>query len=152
MSGNCLLGRKHAVLATKQMPGNCLLGSKTNVRKFSSWQHAVLATKQLSGNCFLGSKTNVRKLSSWQQNKCQQIVFLIACSPLGSKTLQVTSPILHFFRASDTLHTHRKLPAVSDLATMLGDTKTLPSQAAGCEQRSDDAWRHENVTIASCRL
>ena len=34
----------------------------------------------------------------------------------------------------------RKLVAVGNLATMLGDTITLPSQACGREQLSDDAW------------
>ena len=32
---------------------------------------------------------------------------------------------------------------------MLEDTITLPSQASGCEQLSDDAWDHDNVTTAS---
>ena len=41
--------------------------------------------------------------------------------------------------------------AVSNLATMLGDTITLPSQACGRGQLSDDAWGHTYVTVARCR-
>eukprot|EP00439_Symbiodinium_sp_Y106_P036805 s6370_g4.t1 len=47
------------------------------------------------------------------------------------------------------LCSHRKLVAVSNLATMLGGTITLPSQACGRGQLSDDAWGLDFVTIAS---
>eukprot|EP00439_Symbiodinium_sp_Y106_P031974 s6370_g3.t2 len=47
------------------------------------------------------------------------------------------------------LRYHRKLVAVSNLATMLGDTITLPSQACGRGHLSDDAWGHDYVTITS---
>ena len=38
--------------------------------------------------------------------------------------------------------------ALVSLATMLGDTITLPSQACGRGQLSDDAWGHTYVTVA----
>ena len=49
------------------------------------------------------------------------------------------------------LRYHRKLVAVSNIpATRCGDTITLPSQACGCEQlTNDEVWGHDYVTIAS---
>ena len=49
------------------------------------------------------------------------------------------------------LRYHRKLVAVSNIpATRFGDTITLPSQACGCEQLTNDVvWGHDYVTIAS---